>query len=81
MAELVAVAKGAGRVHLAWPADRGAFEAACWRRVQGVGVESYPGRHCLKAWRLGPRCADCEHALRGRSVRAFVRATAWGVNR
>jgi len=79
-AELVAVAKGAGRVHLAWAAGRG-FEAACYRRVEGRSVELYSGRLVPRAWRLGPRCLDCEHALRGRSIRAFVRATAWGVNR
>lgn len=75
-AEVVAVAKGAGKVHLARPAARGAFDAACYRRLSGPEVEVYVGRQLDRAWRLGPRCLDCEQ-LRGRSLRAFLRATGW----
>lgn len=64
--------KGAGVLHAVVP-EAGAFRASCGRRLAGASVEQCLGRHAVRAWRLGPRCATCADHVRRR-------VTGWEVN-
>lgn len=75
-AGVLTVANGRGPVHIAIPAGGRGFRAACYRRVVGPRVESYPGRHAIPAWKQGPRCPDCA-ALSRRDLAGFLRAAGW----
>lgn len=63
--------KGPGVLHVGAPEGR-AFRASCGRLLSGPSVE-LAGRHSLRAWRLGPRCATCADHVRRR-------VTGWEVN-
>lgn len=73
--QVVAVAHGSGPVHVAVPEGRG-WRGACFRKVAGRTVEVYEGRQVVRAWSLGPRCADCA-ALVKRGPSGLLQVTGW----
>ena len=51
----IAVRRGQGPVHLAFPTAASAFQAVCGARFRGIGCVT-----TARAWRRDRRCNDCE---------------------
>lgn len=65
----IAVRRGRGPVHLAFPTAETAFRAVCGARFRGIGVV-VPAR----AWRRDRRCDECTaRAARARTDRELAR--------
>ena len=67
----IAVRRGQGPVHLAFPTAASAFQAVCGARFRGIGCVQP-----AKAWRVGRRCPTCtDQAKRARTNRELLNLT------
>lgn len=67
----IAVRRGAGPVHLAFPATETTFRAVCGAKFRGIGCVQP-----AKAWRRDKRCPTCaERAIRARNDKELLSLT------
>lgn len=65
----IAVRRGTGPVHLAFPTAATTFQAVCGAKFRGIGVVQP-----AKAWRRDRRCSSCtERAGHARNDRELAR--------